>query len=174
MNLDGTRFVRDRVENLDLTVQRTSTKHGSTFFVPQNNEQLLAEESSANRQTSTIRKRKRSESDVDSILLSPPRPPPPPPSSASSASSVESPSKMTTADAFQVDSSNDSVDSIKTDNETVPLLRHYAHVCAVNIDETILENAELSGSNLAVKLMQMGADSILEEIHQNSTVNRTP
>lgn len=47
-----------------------------------------------------------------------------------------------------------------------PLYRHFAHVCAVNMNETILENAEICGTNLAVKLMQMGANSILEEIRE--------
>jgi len=45
------------------------------------------------------------------------------------------------------------------------LYRHFAYICAVNMNETILENAEISGTNLAVKLMQLGAGSILEEIH---------
>jgi hypothetical protein len=51
-----------------------------------------------------------------------------------------------------------------------PLFRHYAHVCGVNMNETILENAEICGTNLAVKLMQMGADSILEEIREKVTI----
>jgi hypothetical protein len=58
--------------------------------------------------------------------------------------------------------------------KSTPLLRHYAHVCGVNINETLLENAELCGTNLAVKLMQLGADSILEEIQQNAVVIPTP
>jgi len=43
----------------------------------------------------------------------------------------------------------------------------------VNISETVLENAEICGTNLAVKLMQMGADSILEEIRQKVTIIHT-
>jgi hypothetical protein len=54
--------------------------------------------------------------------------------------------------------------------ESSPLYRHYAHVCAVNINETILENAEICGTNLAVKLMQLGADNILEEIRGKITI----
>jgi hypothetical protein len=64
--------------------------------------------------------------------------------------------------------------SATTTTEVSPLLRHYAHVCGVNINEIVLENAELCGTNLAVKLMQMGADSILEEIRQHVVVIPTP
>lgn len=56
------------------------------------------------------------------------------------------------------------------EHKSSPLLRHYAHVCAVDVNETLLENAELCGTNLAVKLIQMGADSILEEIHRKVTI----
>ena len=52
--------------------------------------------------------------------------------------------------------------------EPSPLYRHYAYVCAVDTDSTILENAEICGTNLAVKLMQMGAASILEEIREKT------
>lgn len=58
---------------------------------------------------------------------------------------------------------NSNTETIPT---TSPLYRHFAHVCAVNINETLLENAEICGTNLAVKLMQMGANSILEEIRE--------
>jgi len=54
--------------------------------------------------------------------------------------------------------------------KNTPLFRHYAHVCGMNINETLLENAEICGTNLAVKLMQMGAGSILEEIRQKVTI----
>jgi len=57
--------------------------------------------------------------------------------------------------------------------ENPPLYRHYAHVCAVNINETILENAELCGTNLAVKLMQMGAGTILEDIRKKLSIIST-
>lgn len=70
----------------------------------------------------------------------------------------------------RLDSNDDDVDPSKKPTETHSLLRHFAHVCCVNIDETILENAEISGTNLAVKLMQMGADSILEEIRHNTPI----
>ena len=51
-----------------------------------------------------------------------------------------------------------------------PLPRHYAHVCAINIEAILLENAELCGTNLAVRLLQMGADSILEDIHRTLAI----
>jgi hypothetical protein len=152
LNLDGSRFVKDYIENSDLTVPMTTTKHGSTFFVSNSDDELLlldddiqSTDGSSNRMNL---KRKRAQSDVDSILIPPPPPLPSPPLSTTS-SSVPS-------------------------TEVVPLLRHYAHVCSVNINETLLENAELCGTNLAVKLMQLGADSILEEIHQNAVVIPTP
>jgi hypothetical protein len=157
LNLDGSRFVRDRVENTDLTVPMTTTKHASTFFVSHSDDDLLLPEDdlqssdeSSNRMNF---KRKRTESDIDSILI----PPPPPPSPPLSTASLSTPSSATTSTT-----------------DVVPLLRHYAHVCGVNINETVLENAELCGTNLAVKLMQLGADSILEEIHQTVIVIPTP
>ncbi|CAF0772881.1 unnamed protein product [Adineta ricciae] len=70
----------------------------------------------------------------------------------------------------RVDSDADSSLSPSISMKTPPLLRHFAHVCGVNINETILENAELCGTDLAVKLIQMGADSILEEIHRKVTI----
>ncbi|CAF1601432.1 unnamed protein product [Adineta ricciae] len=70
----------------------------------------------------------------------------------------------------RVDSDADSSLSSSISMKTPPLLRHFAHVCGVNINETILENAELCGTDLAVKLIQMGADSILEEIHRKVTI----
>ncbi len=163
LNLDGSRFVRDRVENTDLTVPITTTKHGSTFFVSNSDDDLLLPEDdlqspdeSSNRMNP---KRKRTESDMDSVLTPPlpPQPPPPPPSPPLSTTSLSTPSSATTSTT-----------------DVVPLLRHYAHVCGVNINETLLENAELCGTNLAVKLMQMGADSILEEIKETVVVIPTP
>jgi Porphobilinogen deaminase, C-terminal domain len=158
LNLDGSRFVKDHLENADLTVPMTTTKHGSAFFVPQNDDDLLLlddEPSSASQRDHL--KRKRTESDGDSVLALPP----PPPTTAQPLSLASSPSTSSTTTA-------------EATNEVAPLLRHYAHVCGVNMNETILENAELCGSNLAVKLMQMGADSILEEIQQSVIVIPTP
>jgi hypothetical protein len=152
LNLDGSRLVKDIVENFDLTVPMTTTKHGPTFFVPHTDDDLLlldddiqSTDGSSNRMSY---KRKRAESEADSVLIPPSAPLSPPPSSASSTTT--------------------------TTPEVVSLLRHYAHVCGVNISETLMENAELCGTNLAVKLMQMGADSILEEIHQHVVVIPTP
>jgi len=155
LNLDGSRFVKDCVKNSDLTVLMTTTKHGSTFFVSHSDDDLVLPDDdlqSTDRSSNRMNlKRKRTKSDVDSILIPPPPPQPPsPPLSTGSLSATPS------------------------TTEVVPLLRHYAHVCGVNINETVLENAELCGTNLAVKLMQMGADSILEEIHQNVLVIPTP
>jgi hypothetical protein len=145
------------MENTDLTVPMTTIKHASTFFVSHSDDDLLLPEDdlqssdeSSNRMNF---KRKRTESDIDSILI----PPPPPPSPPLSTASLSTPSSATTSTT-----------------DVVPLLRHYAHVCGVNINETVLENAELCGTNLAVKLMQLGADSILEEIHQTVIVIPTP
>lgn len=168
LNLDGSRFVKDIVENPDLTVPMITTKHASTFIVSNSDDELLlpdddlqSTDGSLNRMNS---KRKRIESDGDSILILPPpstaQTPlvvPQPPSPPLSTASVSTPSSATTSTT-----------------EVLPLLRHYAHVCGVNINETILENAELCGTNLAVKLMQMGADSILEEIQQSVVVIPTP
>jgi hypothetical protein len=151
LNLDGSRFVKDHVKNSDLTVPMTTTKHGSTFFVSQSDDDLLlpdddlqSTDESSNRMNL---KRKRTKSHADSVLILPPIP-----------QSSSPPSSTTTT----------------TTTEVVPLLRHYAHVCSVDINETLLENAELCGTNLAVKLMQLGADSILEEIRQNVVVIHTP
>ena len=162
LNLDGSRFVKDHVENSDLTVPMTTTKHGPSFFVSHSDDELLlldddiqSTDGSSNRMNL---KRKRTESDIDSILVPPPLhlPAPHPPSPPLSTTSSSVPSTTTTT------------------TEGVTLLRHYAHVCGVNINETLLENAELCGTNLAVKLMQLGADSILEEIQQNVVVIPTP
>jgi porphobilinogen deaminase len=157
LNLDGSRFVKDSIKNSDLTVPMTTTKHGSTFFVSQSDDDLLLPDDdlqSTNGSSNRINvKRKRTESDVDSILIPPPPPPMPQPPSPPLSTSSSATTSTT---------------------EVVPLLRHYAHVCGVNINETVLENAELCGTNLAVKLMQMGADSILEEIRQNVVVIPTP
>ena len=154
LNLDGSRLVKDHLENPDLTVPMTTTKHGPTFFVPHTDDDLLSIDddlqSIDGAPNRTGLKRKRTESEVDALVLPPPAFP--------QTSTVTGAAAATTT----------------TTNEAVPLLRHYAHVCGVNINETILENAELCGSNLAVKLMQMGADSILEEIHQRSVVIPTP
>ncbi len=151
LNLDGSRFVRDRVRNSDLTVPMTTTKHGSKFFVSHSDDELLLLDDDLHTSNRMHLKRKRTQSDIDSILIPPPPPAPQPPSPPLSTAS-----------------------SSGNTTEVVPLLRHYAHVCGVNINETLLENAELCGTNLAVKLMQMGADSILEEIHQTVVVIPTP
>ena len=163
LNLDGSRFVKDYVKNSDLTVPMTTTKHGSTFFVSHSDDELLSfEDDIQSTDTNSNRmnlKRKRTESNIDSILIPPPAPHvPQPPSPPLSTASLTGPSATTPT----------------TTTEVSPLLRHYAHVCGVNINEIVLENAELCGTNLAVKLMQMGADSILEEIHQNVVVIPTP
>lgn len=163
LNLDGSRFVKDHLENADLTVPMTTTKHGSAFFVPQSDDDLLLldEDPSSTDPSGSQQghlKRKRTESDADSVLA------PPPTHAALPLPLVSSPPTSTTTTKTTAEATN----------EVVPLLRHYAHVCGVNLNETILENAELCGSNLAVKLMQMGADSILEEIQQSVVVIPTP
>jgi hypothetical protein len=87
------------------------------------------------------------------------------------------PSAQKTLKRKRVDSNADTVlsppppatiSSVSVENP--PLYRHYAHVCGVNINETILENAELCGTNLAVKLMQMGAGTILDDIRQKLNI----
>jgi len=132
LNLDGSRVVKDHIENCNLTIPMTTSI--PTFLVPQTDDDLLLLDDEI-QPSHTSLKRKRTDSDSDSVLLPPPSP--------------------------EVSS---------TATEVLPLLRHYAHVCGVNMNETILENAELCGTNLAVKLMQLGADTILEEIHQNTTI----
>ena len=152
LNLDGSRFVKGHVENLDLTIPITTTKPVPTFFVPHSDDELLLADDEAQSADRNSLKRKRTESDIDSVLVPPPvQQPPSPPLSTTSSTATTS-----------------------TGTETVSLLRHYAHVCGVNINETVLENAELCGTNLAVKLMQLGADSILEEIQQSSVIIPTP
>lgn len=159
LNLDGSRFVKDHVENADLTVPVTTTKHATSFFVSHSDDELLSVDDDPQSTNRIDLKRKRTESDVDSVLVPPPahQPPSPPLSTTSSTT----PSLATTS-------------AVPTGSEVPSLLRHYAHVCGVNINETVLENAELCGTNLAVKLMQLGADSILEEIHQSAIVIPTP
>ena len=122
LNLDGSRFVKDQIENLDLSISVTTPR--PNFLV---DDLLSSEDETQSPRKNLKRKRADSETDADTVVpLSPP---------------------------------------VTTNlSETSPLYRHYAHVCAVNINETLLENAEICGTNLAVKLMQMGADSILEEI----------
>jgi len=157
LNLDGSRFVKDHVENNDLTVPMTTAKHSSTFFVSHSDDDpslpdddLQSSDGSSNRMNI---KRKRTGSGTDSVLI----PPPPPPPLHPPSPPLSTPSSATTSTT-----------------DVVPLLRHYAHVCGVNINEIVLENAELCGTNLAVKLMQLGADSILEEIRQTVIVIPTP
>jgi len=133
LNLDGSRYVKDQIENCDLSIPMTTPI--PNFLVSQTDDDLLLIDDDIPSPRKSL-KRKRVNSDADSVL-----PPPPPPATESSIS-LENP----------------------------PLYRHYAHVCGVNINETILENAEICGTNLAVKLMQMGADSILEEIRQKVTI----
>ena len=159
LNLDGSRFVKDRVDNLDLSIPMTTDKHLSTFLVSNSDDELILpdEDLQTDNKNRSNLKRKRTQSDADSLLLPPP--PPPPSQEQQSLSPPLSTGSM---------SANTST------SEILPLLRHYAHVCGVNINETLLENAELCGTNLAVKLMQMGADSILEEIQQHATVIPTP
>ena len=41
LNLDGSRFVKDHVENLDLTIPITTTKHVPRFFVPHSYDELF-------------------------------------------------------------------------------------------------------------------------------------
>jgi hypothetical protein len=171
LNLDGSRFVKDRVENSDLTVPMTSTKHGTTFFVPQTDDDFssLDDDSPSTDATHRINlKRKHTESDVDSIVL------PPPLAEVLPSSSLSVAIKATTTTTRSESASEPVPSTTVISQGVITLLRHYAHVCAVNVNETLLENAELCGSNLAVKLMQMGADSILEEIQQNVVVIPTP
>ncbi|CAF2804855.1 unnamed protein product [Rotaria sp. Silwood2] len=135
LNLDGSRYVKDHIENLDLTISMTTPI--PSFLVSQTDDDLLLTDDDIQSHPINL-KRKRADSNNDVILH---------------------PLSTTTSST-----------SSSTTIENVPLLRHYAHVCSVNINETILENAELCGTNLAVKLMQMGADSILEEIRHNITI----
>lgn len=160
LNLDGSRFVKDRVENLDLSIPMTTDKHLSTFLVSNSDDELILpdEDLQTDNTNRSNLKRKRTQSDTDSLLL----PPPPPPPQQQQQQPLSPP---LSADSMLANTST---------SEILPLLRHYAHVCGVNINETLLENAELCGTNLAVKLMQMGADSILEEIQQHATVIPTP
>ncbi len=115
LNLDGSRYVKDQIENSDLSIPMTTPR--PTFLVSQTDD----EDDLSSRRKNLKRKR------IDSNTETTPPPPIAP---------------------------------------TSPLYRHFAHVCAININETILENAEICGTNLAVKLMQMGADNILEEIRE--------
>ncbi|CAF3561216.1 unnamed protein product [Rotaria sp. Silwood1] len=135
LNLDGSRYVKDHIENSNLTIPMTTPI--PSFLVSQRDDDLLLTDDDTQSHQISF-KRKRMDSDVDVI-----------PQPVSITISSSSPSTII---------------------ENVPLLRHYAHVCCVNINETILENAELCGTNLAVKLMQMGADSILEEIRHKITI----
>jgi hypothetical protein len=124
LNLDGSRYVKDQIENSDLSIPMTTPM--PNFLV----DDLLLIDDEIQSSSRKSLKRKRADSDADTA-------------------------PMTTS-------------SILPENS--PLYRHYAHVCAVNINETLLENAEICGTNLAVKLMQMGADSILEEIRAKVTI----
>lgn len=146
LNLDGSRFVKDQVENFDLTRPMATTKNGSSFFVPYADDNLLL----LNDEGSIIN---------DSL-------------DHTNSEKVNHNKDMDSKHIFIPESSISlSVQSIEPANtQTTPLLRHFAHVCSVNINETVLENAELCGTNLAVKLLQMGADNILEEINQNVTI----
>ncbi|CAF3436384.1 unnamed protein product [Rotaria sp. Silwood1] len=150
LNLDGSRIVKDRVENSDLTIPMTTTKHGSTFFVSHSDDDVSL-----------------LENNIQSIDLSSNR-------MNSKKQSTELDEKSISTSVSSTSAPQSSLSLLPTEtSEVVPLLRHYAHVCGMNINETVLENAELCGTNLAVKLMQMGADSILEEIHQNVTITPT-
>lgn len=140
LNLDGSRYVKDSIENSNLHITTTTSKHNSSFFVSHSDDDCSLPDDDSQSMSS---KAEQSESDVDYTPVSTPL----------SIMSLSSPSKTA---------------------EIAPLLRHYAHVCGINSDEIVLENAELCGTNLAVKLMQMGADSILEEIHQNLVLVTPP
>ena len=173
LNLDGSRFVKDNVKNDDLTVPMTTDKHVSDFFESNSDDDLVLHDDdlqSTNGSSDQMSlKRKRTKSDIDSGLILPPPPPPSIPLPSSSSSTT-----TTTAQPPSPPLSTTSLSAPTSATEVKPLLRHYAHVCGVNINETVLENAELCGTNLAVKLMQMGADSILEEIQQTVVVIPTP
>ena len=96
--------------------------------------------------------------------------------SRSVQSSIDSPDLAspvtTTVPAFLVshESTQPSSRKQKRTESVPPLPRHYAHVCAINIEPILLENAELCGTNLAVRLQQMGADSILEDIRRTLAI----
>lgn len=133
LNLDGSRYVKDHIENLNISIPMTTPI--ASFLVSQTDDDLLLTDDEKQMNKDNL-KRKHEDSDNDGTLSSGP----------STSSSISSPQTKSI--------------------ETTSLLRHFAYVCCVNVDETILENAELCGTNLAVKLMQMGADTILEEIRQ--------
>ena len=158
LNLDGSRFVKDHIEISDLTVPMATSKHSPTFFASHSHyDALLFDDhiQSMDRFFNQMNlKENNPKSHMNSVVvpaLSTPCPP--------STTQLSLPSQTT---------ASTSALTTTTATEVTPLLRHYAHVCCVNINETILENAELCGTNLAVKLMQMGADSILEEIRPNA------
>lgn len=134
LNLDGSRYVKEQIENSNLTKPMTTPIPSFLVSSADDDLSLIDNEAQA---TQRNLKRKRVDSEADTT----------------------SPPKRTHP-----------VSLTSVAQERAPLLRHYAHICVVNIDETLLENAEICGTNLAVKLMQMGADSILEEIHQNVTI----
>ena len=143
LSLDGSRYVKDQIENSDLTIPMTTPI--PSFLVSGTDDDDNDDLSSTDEDIQSKRvnlKRKRIDSDTDNTPVSLP--------------AKSQPVILSSATA-----------------EHSLLLRHYAHVCGINIDETVLENAEICGTNLAVKLMQMGADSILEEIRQNLTIVST-
>lgn len=154
----------------------TTDKHVSDFFVSNSDDDLvLPDDDLQSTHGSSARmnlKRKRTKSDLDSGLILPP--PPPPPAAAASIPSSSSSTTQPPSPPLSTTSLSVPTSATSSTTEATTLLRHYAHVCGVNINETILENAELCGTNLAVKLMQMGADSILEEIQQTVVVIPTP
>lgn len=131
LNLDGSRFVKDQMEYVDLSIPMTTPQ--PSFLVSSTDDDGLSTDDDTSSPRKTLkRKHLDSETEVN------------PPVTTSSAS-----------------------------DEHSPLYRHYAYVCAVDVDSTILENAEICGTNLAVKLMQMGAASILEEIREQVPIIST-
>ncbi|CAF0789204.1 unnamed protein product [Didymodactylos carnosus] len=135
LNLDGTKFVKDRIVDSDLTISKNSLRGNIKFFVQKDDVPII--------ENKTLDVPTEGEDLVPNLKR-----------------------KRT--------SEEDDVSGFPTSKKALikePLYRHFAHVCCLDIDETILENAELCGTNLAVRLSQLGAESILEEIRQSVTVH---
>ncbi|CAF0766850.1 unnamed protein product [Didymodactylos carnosus] len=148
LNLDGTKFVKDRIIYSDITLPRRKLQINRSVSIKRDNSPVTGNDgkySTAERVEIAKRrlnlKRKHANEDFDDEEVN---------------------------NNNNNDDGGNKLSIIQTkSNATTTLYNQYLHVCCLNIDETLLKNAEHCGVKLAMKLNQKGASNILQEIKQS-------